>query len=392
MHNKGETDTKPGAEDQVGSQGLRNGNVTKIALVQALDLVTDRLMNLQRPDNESELQALDGEAERRGYFARDFGMDEWDWPQGVGLYGLAKIGGYFEDGRFGDYARPWMQARFEQGMPSRNINTTAPLLSLMDLDEAEALSLEWTEWLINGLPRTEEGGYQHVTTGRTSGELTLNENEIWIDTLFMAILFTAKMGVKYDREDWRQTSLHQLLLHIKYLYDRKTGLFFHGWHFTGRHNFSEAFWCRGNGWFTLGLPEYIDLMRPYLSEGVLLYLTQTFRSQSEALLGLQHESGLWHTLLDEPVSYTETSGSAAIAAGILFGVRRGLLPEAYAQPAMRTVAAVLERIGTDGKVEGVSAGTPIGQLREDYAAIVTAPMAYGQALAIVLLGEALYRV
>ncbi len=366
-------------------------HASRETLIGALERVTDQLMHLQRPGNEQELRALEGEAERRGYFARDFGMDEWDWPQGVGLYGLAKIGAYFGDERFAEYARPWMAARFEQGLPSRNINTTAPLLSLMELEEAEALSLEWAEWLASGLPRTEENGYQHVTTGSTSSELTLNENEIWIDTLFMAILFTAKMGIKHDREDWRQASLHQLLLHIKYLYDRKTGLFYHGWHFTGRHNFSEAFWCRGNGWFTLGLPEYIDLMRPYLDEGVLLYLTQTFRSQSEALLSLQQPGGLWPTLLDEPDSYTETSGSAAIAAGLLLGVRRGLLPEQYAEPAMRTVSAVLERIDAAGVVEGVSAGTPIGKLRGDYARIVTAPMAYGQALAIVLLGEALHR-
>ncbi|WP_084778243.1 glycoside hydrolase family 88/105 protein [Saccharibacillus sacchari] len=360
-------------------------------IVDALDKVTRRLMNLQRPDNEDELRALDGDAARRGYFARDFGMDVWDWPQGIGLYGLAKVGAYFEDGRFSEYAKPWMMQRLEEGLPSRNINTTAPLLSLMELPEAEALSLEWAEWLASGLPRTEEDGYQHVTTGATAAEVTLNENEIWIDTLFMAILFTARMGVKYDRADWRQSSLHQLLLHIKYLYDRKTGLFFHGWNFTGRHNFSEAFWCRGNGWFTLGLPEYIDLMRPYLDEGVLLYLTQTFRSQSQALLQVQHEEGLWHTLLDDSTSYAETSGSAAIAAGILFGVRRGLLDERFAEAAMKAVEAVLERIGEDGSVEGVSAGTPIGKLREDYAQIVMAPMAYGQALTIALLGEALYR-
>jgi len=374
------------------SNGITGSSVEqRDRIVEALDKVTRRLMNLQRPDNEDELKALDGDAARRGYFARDFGMDVWDWPQGIGLYGLAKVGAYFEDERFSEYAKPWMTQRLEEGLPSRNINTTAPLLSLMELPEAEALSLEWAEWLANGLPRTEEDGYQHVTTGATAAEVTLNENEIWIDTLFMAILFTARMGVKYDRADWRQSSLHQLLLHIKYLYDRKSGLFFHGWNFTGRHNFSEAFWCRGNGWFTLGLPEYIDLMRPYLDEGILLYLNQTFRSQSEALLRLQHEDGLWHTLLDDSTSYTETSGSAAIAAGMLFGVRRGLLDEHFAEAAMKAVEAVLARVGEDGSVEGVSAGTPIGKLREDYAQIVMAPMAYGQALTIALLGEALYR-
>lgn len=364
--------------------------VNKDEIMEKLNLVTDKLLKLERPDNEAELQNLGEEAGKRGYFSRDFGMEEWDWPQGVGLYGLQKLGRHFGDDRYPVYAKPWMNRQLEKGLPSRNINTTAPLLSLMELPEAEELSLEWMEWLMHGLPRTKEHGYQHVTTGAGKNEITLNDNEIWIDTLFMAILFTAKMGVKYDRSEWRQESLYQLLLHIKYLYDKKTGLFFHGWHFGGGHNFSEAFWCRGNAWFALGLPEYLDLMRPHLDSGVFRYLQQILASQTEALLACQSGDGLWHTLLDDAGSYTETSGSAAIAAGILHGARKGLLPEAYARQALRAIRAVLDRIDSEGTVLGVSAGTPIGAAKEDYKRIIIAPMAYGQAMALVALGEALY--
>lgn len=369
---------------------MNNSEVNKAAIIEKLSRVTDKLLKLERPGNEAELMNLGEDAERRGYFARDFGMEEWDWPQGVGLYGLQKLERHYGDGRYQAYAKPWLSRQLEKGLPSRNINTTAPLLSLMELEEAEELSLEWVRWLMNGLPRTKELGYQHVTTGAGKHELTLNENEIWIDTLFMAILFTAKMGVKYDNAEWRQASLHQLLLHIKYLYDKRTGLFFHGWHFGGRHNFSEALWCRGNGWFALGLPEYLDLMRPYLDSGVFTYLQQILQAQAEALLACQSGDGLWHTLLDDPGSYTETSGSAAIAAGILHGVRRGLLTETHARPALKSIQAILGRIDEEGTVLGVSGGTPIGAVKDDYNQIIIAPMAYGQAITLVALGEALH--
>lgn len=46
-------------------------------------------MNLDGPNNEKELEENGGEA--IGFFKRDFGIREWDWPQGVGLYGLLKI-------------------------------------------------------------------------------------------------------------------------------------------------------------------------------------------------------------------------------------------------------------------------------------------------------------
>ena len=45
-------------------------------------------MNLGGPENEDELK--DG-GEAIGFFKRDFGIAEWDWPQGVGLYGLLKM-------------------------------------------------------------------------------------------------------------------------------------------------------------------------------------------------------------------------------------------------------------------------------------------------------------
>lgn len=245
-------------------------------------------------------------------------------------------------------------------------------------------------WLLNDLPRTEENGFQHVTTGETKDRVRLHENEIWVDTIFMAVLFSAKMGVKYDKADWREESLYQLLIHIKYLYDKKTNLLYHGWSFTDRDNFSEAFWCRGNSWFTVAVPEYLQLMGNYLDKGVYHYLTEALTGQVRTLCRFQAKDGLWHTLIDDPDSYTEVSGSAAMAAGMLKAVRLGILPEEpYFSAGMKTLHAVMDNIAEDGTVLEVSAGTPIGKTKENYKSIIKAPMAYGQALAMVLLTESL---
>ena len=50
----------------------------------------------------------------------------------------------------------------------------------------------------------------------------------------------------------------QFLLHIKYLHSQKTGLWYHGWCFIGRHHFGEAYWGRGNSWFTCGAVDFIE--------------------------------------------------------------------------------------------------------------------------------------
>ena len=63
-------------------------NIKRELIEQKLNLVVEKLMNLGGPENEAELK--DG-GEAIGFFKRDFGIAEWDWPQGVGLYGLLKM-------------------------------------------------------------------------------------------------------------------------------------------------------------------------------------------------------------------------------------------------------------------------------------------------------------
>ena len=110
----------------------------------------------------------------------------------------------------------------------------------------------------------------------------------------------------------------------------------------------------------------------------------------DGLLKVQDACGLWHTVLDDPETYLEASGSAAITAGILYGIRRGYLDSGAREAAERAVEALLGCIGEDGTVGSVSAGTAIGMNKEHYTSILIHPMAYGQSLTALALTEALY--
>ena len=117
------------------------------------------------------------------------------------------------------------------------------------------------------IPRTREGGFQHVTSANGDRQgVRLNESEMWIDTLFMTVLFLNRMGQKYGKQEWIDESIKQVLMHIKYLYDTHTGLFFHGWSFNRMDNFGGVFWCRGNSWFTLGILDYLDMFKGTLNQ------------------------------------------------------------------------------------------------------------------------------
>jgi unsaturated rhamnogalacturonyl hydrolase len=369
------------------------GLLNKKEIQDKLNLVIDKLMHLDGPENESELE---NGGETIGFFRRDFGISEWDWPQGVGLYGLLKMMQFQGTEEYREFLHQWFKQNIAQGLPSRNINTTTPLLTLADLNEYyndpefEELCVSWAKWLMECIPRTREGGFQHVTSANGDRQgVRLNESEMWIDTLFMTVLFLNKMGQKYQNQEWIDESIHQVLMHIKYLYDTKSGLFFHGWSFNRMDNFGGIFWCRGNSWFTLGILDYLDMFKGTLNKGVKTFILDTYKAQVKKLKELQSETGLWHTVLDDPDSYEEVSGSAAITAGILKGIHMGVLDDSYLPCAEKAILAILKNIDSDGTVLNVSGGTGMGYDADHYKNILIAPMAYGQSLTILALVEAL---
>ena len=372
---------------------MLNKKIEKAELERKLNLVIEKLMNLGGPENEEELKE-GGEA--IGFFKRDFGISEWDWPQGVGLYGLIKVMEQQRSTTYNDFLYKWFKDNIAQGLPSRNINTTAPLLTLSSLNDYyqdiqfEELCIDWANWLLNNIPRTKEGGFQHVTSANGDRQgVRLNESEIWIDTLFMTVLFLTKMGHKYNNQKWIDESIQQVLIHIKYLYSTGDQLFYHGWSFDRMDNFGGIYWCRGNSWFTLGILDFIDFFKGTLNNGVKTFVIDTYRAQVEKLKELQGENGLWHTVLTDHTSYTETSGSAAIVAGILKGVRMGILDDSYLPCAMKGLQGILANIDDDGTVLQVSGGTGMGYDADHYRNILIAPMAYGQSLTILALAEGL---
>ncbi|MBW4082450.1 glycoside hydrolase family 105 protein [Paenibacillus sp. S150] len=315
----------------------------------------------------------------------------WEWPQGVGLYGMYQY--YQETGDAGtlQFLQDWFDKHITEGLPEKNVNTCAPLLTLVSLCELTGkeqyirICDEWSRWIFdreNGLIRTGDNAFQHMITGDS------NDGQLLIDTLFMSVLFLTKAGVYFKRPEYVEEAKKQFLIHIKYLYDRHSGLFFHGWDFNGKHNYGAVHWGRGNGWYTCGIVDFLDMVE--LEDGIKQYLLDTMQRQVQALAGLQAGSGMWHTVLDDSSSYVETSCTAAYGYGILKAVRKGYLNQQYLPVGQKALRAVLRRIDANGVVQEVSYGTPVGNDAQFYKDIPVSPMTYGQALTLLILIEGLH--
>ncbi|EPX85476.1 putative unsaturated glucuronyl hydrolase [Rubellimicrobium thermophilum DSM 16684] len=311
----------------------------------------------------------------------------WEWPQGVGLYGLVRLWQENGDDRLRRLLEDWYEAHRARGLPPLNVNTTAPMLALTLLwartrdPRWRSMLQDWAERLMDEAPRTPEGGFQHDVSDR------VNEGELWDDTLFMVALFLAAYGEASGQRVLVDEAQHQFLVHARFLADPVSGLWFHGWSFSRRDNFARARWARGNAWITAGLADLPGLCT--LDPAVGRYLDGLLAAQIDALLPLQCEDGAWRTLLDDPASYKETSATAGIAYGLMRAARTGRAGAAAARAGQRGLAYVLSQIGPDGVVGGVSYGTRMGHDLQFYRDIPIQPTGYGQALAILCLTEGL---
>ncbi len=347
----------------------------------ALDRLVNGLVDL-RDEGRFDEPNLDG---TRGDY---ISFESWEWPQGVGLYGLAQLWRDGGDPRLQRILEDWYARALDRGLPMLNVNTTAPMLALSLLwgrtrdDRWRGPLDDWADRVITEAPRTAEGGFQHDVSDK------VNEGELWDDTLFMVALFLAAYGEASGGRLLVDEAERQFLVHARYLTDPATGLWFHGWSFARRDNFARARWARGNAWITAALADLPGLCT--LSPSVALFLDGVLTAQSEALLPLQTEDGAWRTLLDDSESYRETSATAGIAYGLMKAGRLGRLPDKARQAGLLGLSYVLGQIDDAGTVGGVSYGTRMGHDLQFYRDIPIQPTGYGQSLAILCLSEALH--
>jgi len=117
-------------------------------------------------------------------------------------------------------------------------------------------------------------------------------------------------------------------------------------------------------------------------------ILSAWQDQVLTLWKYQHVNGLFNTLIDVEGVYCETSATAAIAYGVLKGVRMGLLTEEkYIDMGKLAAKAVLGQIDKTGAVQGVSGGTGMGHDLQHYKDIIVTPTAYGQGLTFLMITE-----
>ncbi|KAK6529107.1 hypothetical protein TWF694_004322 [Orbilia ellipsospora] len=372
-------------------QPLKVHSLTATEIHKQINLLIHNLVNITDKTGHFLLTLPDGR------IIDTKGWNDWEWTHGIGLYGLYQ---YYSQTASEDTLKimqDWFSARFKEGT-TKNINTMSPFLTLAYLYEQKKDQTyipwldSWAEWAMYDLPRTRFGGMQHITY------LEENHNQLWDDTLMMTVMPLIKIGKIFNRPHYIEEGKRQFLIHVQYLFDAASGLFFHGWQFDKEaagglgHNFARARWARGNSWLTIAIPDVLELLDLPNDDHFHVFLVDVLNAQCEALKRLQDpKSGLWRTLLDVPESegsYLESSASAGFAYGMLKGIRKKyLLQQEYEDVAIKAIKGVMGRIREDGELMDTSFGTGMGRDLKHYLDIERTSMPYGQAMAMMALVE-----
>lgn len=307
-------------------------------------------------------------------------IDRWDWEGGVAMAGLMYAYEATGDRKILSHVARWTDARLAQGIVLDHPNRTTPGWALAMLyphrprEEYRRVLDRAVRYLATEAPRV-EGGLAH------------HERQLWDDTLMNAVPLLARYGALFDAPGYLDLAAQEVLIHARRLQDPATGLWYHGWDGAAadpaQPHMSAAFWARGNAWAAVSATELLAHLPP--SHPHYEDVRKVLDRQLRGLVGVQARAGLWHTVVNRPDFYLETSGSAGIGAAILRAARAGWIAPDLAEAGTKARSAARLRVAPDGTVTGVSAGTGVAPNIEMYNGINTAEIQpYGQGLYLML--------
>ena len=322
-------------------------------------------------------------------------FDAWEWPQGVGLYGLVRLWQFTGRDDLRQLVENWYAAP-HRGRPAaaqrqhhRPDARRFPCCGRRPRDPRWQPVLDaWAEPrdLRDG-PRTAEGGFEHHVSDK------VNDNELWDDTLFMvgAVPRQLRAGAA-GRRELVDEAARQFLVHAHYLADTRDRPLVPRLDLRRPPQFRRG---------PLGARQCLDHRRhsrpsrPRRDRQARrgLPARRARKRRSTRCCRCRRRPAPGAPCSTTRSSYEEISATAGFGYGLLKGSpARPRHAGLAAQAGLRALEAVLDNIDDDGTVLNVSYGTRMGHDLQFYRDIPIQPTGYGQALAILCLSEALHHV
>jgi unsaturated rhamnogalacturonyl hydrolase len=335
-------------------------------------------------DTTTPPMALPDLVNRMATATAQYPFKRWGFGESIAMEALLAAGGETGD-RAASLVREWAMshAPFTDD-PLAHVAPGVPLLTLAKRDDADRDPVMASARELATVFMNSHVGHHGAQIHRP--DLAGWEHEVWVDCMHLDGPFLSHLSVITGEDRFMDLAAEVLLRHARVLQDERSGLFSHGFDdASGERN--NVHWGRGQGWALLGL---VDTLRKLPSEhDARVEAADRLRALVNGLAATEARPGAWHTVVDDPGTYVETSVAAFVALGVGRGVRFGLLAPAWSALADRAWEATRPHITPDGFLDGVSDATPVGADADHYGARPRGRFPWGQGPALLAAVERL---
>ncbi len=178
-------------------------------------------------------------------------------------------------------------------------------------------------------PRTKDGSFWHKK---------IYPHQVWLDGLYMAGPYLAEYAKTFNEAALFDDVAVQILDVHKYMYDAKTGLYYHGWDESRKQRWADPqtglspnFWSRSIGWYMMAIVDVLDFLpvnHPKRPE-----IISILRNLSASLVKFQDKkTGMWYQVTDQmnkAGNYVESSASAMFIYSWVKGAQKGYLDKSF---------------------------------------------------------------
>lgn len=261
----------------------------------------------------------------------------WGWGEALFCYALTELDSYTGEDRYLPFVKKFCDKYAAETPVVDSSDTAAPGLVTyyMQKKSSDSRYKALTDLVLDYIRKVpkvvNDDAPNHFGFSKDAKDFPVS---IWVDSLMMFSVFTARYGAETRDAAMVEYAARQPKTYADCLMDEADALWYHTYRVDeGRHYpYSKLFWGRGNGWVITSLPmilEHIGLQHPRAKEIVEIY-TRT----SEALLRYQRKDGCWETVFNKVgKTYRELSATALICGGWFAGIRLGILDKKFLQPA-----------------------------------------------------------
>ena len=276
----------------------------------------------------------------------------WNYIDGCMITSLLEMSRITSDRRYFDFAESFIDYYVNED--GSILGYDVEKYNLDDLNEGRVLfelyrasgkekyrlAIENQKKQLENQPRTCTSNFWHKL---------IYPNQIWLDGIYMAQVFSTLYAKEYGGKDYSDM-LNQIKNVNKYMQNSENGLYYHGLDCSKsvfwadkESGLSKNFWLRSIGWFTVALVDIIEIID---DESARAELVGIFADLIESITKFRDESGLYYQVVDQggrEGNYLETSGSSMIAYAQLKGARLGVIDSRFATLGKATFDGICDR-------------------------------------------------